>query len=290
MNSKTVLITGTSSGFGRLLVPEFLRDGWTVIATLRDAEQRAEIFKQELASASDRLFLFALDVTDEKDRQAAAEFIDEHFEGRLDCLINNAGYGLFGAAEDLAEEQVREQMEVNFFGLVLLTQRLLPPIRRAQGRIINVSSVLGYSAMPLASLYCASKFAVEGFSESLYHELKAHGVQVALVEPGGFRTSFMDKQAWGEYSFEPTSAYREQTEAYRRFREKRTTGEGVSPAPVIQAVMRLAQTKKMPLRVRCGKDAKGVYAAKRLLPERLHTALFTKVYDKLFARVDEKKA
>jgi NAD(P)-dependent dehydrogenase (short-subunit alcohol dehydrogenase family) len=290
MNTKTVLITGTSSGFGRRLVPEFLREGWTVIATLRDAEQRADTFKQELSKASDRLFLFSLDVTDEKDRRTAAEFIDEHFEGRLDCLINNAGYGLFGAAEDLSAEQVREQMEVNFFGLVFLTQKLLPQIRRARGRIINISSVLGFSAMPLASLYCASKFAVEGFSEGLYHELKPHGVQVAIVEPGGFRTSFAEKQNWGEHSFHQSSPYLEQTEGYNRFREKRASGEGVSPQPVINAVMRLAKAKRMPMRVRCGKDAKGVYAAKRLLPEIFQSALFAKVYGRLFLNNHAKKA
>jgi NAD(P)-dependent dehydrogenase (short-subunit alcohol dehydrogenase family) len=283
MNSKTVLITGTSTGFGRLLVPEFLRQGWTVIATLRNAEQRADIFKDEMARAPDQLFLFSLDVTDEKDRAAAAEFIEQHFEGRLDCLVNNAGYGLFGAAEDLTEAQIRGQLEANFFGLVLLTQRLLPPIRRAQGRIINLSSVLGYTGMPLASMYCASKFAVEGFSEGLYHELKPHGVQVALVEPGAFRTSFAEKQAWGEHSFDKDSPYRKQTEAYNRYREQRASGEGVSPVPVIKAVIDLAEAKRMPLRVRCGKDAKGVYAVKRMLPEALQTAVFSKIYGRLFA-------
>jgi NAD(P)-dependent dehydrogenase (short-subunit alcohol dehydrogenase family) len=283
MNNKTVLITGTSSGFGRLLVPEFLRAGWTVIATLRNAEQRAELFKNEMSSASDRLFLFSLDVSDEKDREAAAEFIAEHFEGRLDCLVNNAGYGLFGAVEDLSEAQVRDQLEVNFFGLVLLTQKLLPQIRRAQGRIINLSSVLGYTGMPLAAMYCASKFAVEGFSEGLHYELKPHGVQVALVEPGAFRTSFADKQAWGEHSFDKDSPYQKQTQAYSRYREQRAKGEGTSPVPVINAVMRLAETARMPMRVRCGKDAKGVYAVKRLLPQGLQTAIFMKVYARLFS-------
>jgi NAD(P)-dependent dehydrogenase (short-subunit alcohol dehydrogenase family) len=283
MNNKTVLITGTSSGFGRLLVPEFLREGWTVIATLRNAEQRAELFKNEMSSASDRLFLFSLDVSDEKDREAAAEFIAEHFEGRLDCLVNNAGYGLFGAVEDLSETQIREQLEVNFFGLVLLTQKLLPQIRQAQGRIINLSSVLGYTGMPLAAMYCASKFAVEGFSEGLYYELKPHGVQVALVEPGAFRTSFADKQAWGEHSFDKDSPYQKQTKAYSHYREERAAGEGTSPTPVIKAVMRLAETARMPMRVRCGKDAKGVYAVKRLLPQGLQSTIFTKVYERLFS-------
>ena len=283
MSDKTVLITGCSSGFGRLLVPEFLRAGWRVIATMRNLEERQEMFREELVAHGDRLSLFALDVASAADREAAADLIERRFNGRLDCLVNNAGYGLSGAVEDLSEEQIRGQMEANFFGLVLLTRRLLPPLRAARGRIINLSSVLGYSAMPLAVMYCASKYAVEGFSEGLYHELKPHGVQVALVEPGAFRTGFGDKIVWGETSFDERSPYRGQTESYARFRARRAAGEGTSPAAVVKAIMRMATMKKMPMRVRCGKDAKGIYAAKRLLPESLQTFAFTAVYKKMFS-------
>ncbi len=283
MNNKTVLITGCSSGFGRLLVPEFLRDGWTVIATMRKAPARREIFKEEMVAHAERLFLLSLDVTSEAERQTAFEFIEKHFDGKLDCLVNNAGYGLFGAVEDLSDEQIRAQMEVNFFGLVAVTRSLLPQIRKARGRIINLSSVLGYTAMPMSTLYCASKFAVEGFSEGLYHELRPHGVQVALVEPGAFRTGFAEKLVWGAHCFDEHSVYRKQSEAYRRYREQRAMGTGNSPAPVIRAVMRLASMKRMPLRVRCGKDAKSVYAAKRALPEALQTVVFSSVYKKIFS-------
>lgn len=284
MSEKSVLLTGCSSGFGRLLVPEFLSDGWRVIATMRDAEARRDIFAAELRQYADRLVLRRLDVSSSDDRVATAAFIEETLGGRLDCLVNNAGYGLFGAVEDLSEEQIRRQMEVNFFGLVFLTRDLLPAIRRSRGRIINLSSVLGYAAMPMSVMYCASKFAVEGFSEGLYHELKPHGVQVALVEPGGFRTKFADKIAWGAGSFDEASPYREQTAQYAGFRERRASGEGTSPAPVINAVRKLATLKRMPLRVRCGRDAKGVYAVKRLLPEALQTAVFSTVYKKMFSK------
>ena len=179
--TKTVLITGTSSGFGRQLAPRFLNAGWTVIATLRDASKRSDLFAADLAKSPGRLFVLSLDVARENERVAAAGFIDRQFEGKLDCLVNNAGFGLFGALEDLSEDQIRRQMEVNFFGLVLLSRSLLPHLRRARGRIINITSALGYLGMPLTSLYCASKFAVEGLSESLYYELKPHGVQVAIV-------------------------------------------------------------------------------------------------------------
>jgi NAD(P)-dependent dehydrogenase (short-subunit alcohol dehydrogenase family) len=283
MANKSVLITGCSSGFGRLLVPEFLRAGWAVVATMREAAARREIFKDGMVDHAEHLFLLSLDVTREADRQAAFELIEKHFEGRLDCLVNNAGYGLFGAVEDLSDEQIRQQMEVNFFGLVAVTRKLLPQIRKARGRIINLSSVLGYTAMPLSALYCASKFAVEGFSEGLYHELRPHGVQVALVEPGAFRTGFGDKLIWGENSLNENSIYRAQTAAYQRYREQRTAGTGTSPAPVVNAVLRLASMKRMPMRVRCGNDARGVYAAKRLLPEAVQTAVFSSVYRKMFS-------
>jgi NAD(P)-dependent dehydrogenase (short-subunit alcohol dehydrogenase family) len=223
-----------------------------------------------------------LDVTQTADRNALAQVIAERFEGQLDCLVNNAGYGLFGAVEDMSEAQIRDEMEVNFFGLVLTTRMLLPFVRRAHGRVINISSLLGFSGMPLGSLYCGSKFAVEGFSESLAHELAPHGVQVAVVEPGGFRTNFSDNHLWGEKSWDENSPYLKQTKAYSKFRESRATGEGNPPDPVVKAVVKLAQARKMPMRVRCGKDAKSLYAIKRMLPEWLHTILMAKAYRKMF--------
>lgn len=281
--TKTVLITGTSTGFGRELVPRFLAAGCTVLATMRRAESRRELFKAETAKAADRLFLINLDVTDEEDRQGVARFIEDRFAGRLDCLVNNAGFGLFGALEDVSEAQIREQMEVNFFGLALLTRQLLPALRRARGRIINLSSVLGYTGMPLSALYSASKFAVEGLSESLYYELRPHGVQVAIVEPGAFRTGFRDKLTYGDNSFAESSAYAAQFAAIKRYREARENGPGNPLDPVVDAVMKLAAARQMPLRVRCGKDAKAGYAAKRLLPEGLHLAVLRKVFNKLFS-------
>ncbi|MCI0490636.1 MAG: SDR family oxidoreductase [Blastocatellia bacterium] len=283
MNEKKVLITGSSSGFGRELVTTFLGEGWTVLAALRDAEHRAEAFEKEMSDSPDRLTLLSLDVSEEGDRVTVARFIEERLGGKLDCLINNAGFGLFGALEDLSEQQIRHQMEVNFFGLVLLTRKLLPYIRNARGRIINISSVLGYMGMPLATLYCASKHAVEGFSEALYHELKPHGVQVGVIEPGAFRTSFGRNQVWGEGSFDKDSPYLAQTESFSRFREKRSSGPGNPIDPVIAAVMKSATSEKVPFRVRCGRDALVSYAVKRLLSESKAVALFSRIFRRAFS-------
>ena len=283
MNEKRVLITGSSTGFGRRLVTTFLSKGWTVLATLRDARQRAGLFEEETSALHGRLTLLSLDVTQENDRVSVARFIEERAGGKLDCLINNAGFGMFGALEDLSEQQIRQQMEVNFFGLVLLTRRLLPYIRNARGRIINLSSVLGYMGLPLASLYCASKHAVEGFSEALYHELKPHGVQVGVIEPGAFRTNFGQNQVWGEDCFDENSPYLAQTENFNRFREKRNSEPGSPLDPVIAAVMKSATAEKVPFRQRCGRDASASYAVKRLLSESRAVALFSRIFRRAFS-------
>lgn len=282
MPAQTVLITGASSGFGRLLVPAFLDQGWVVLGTLRQGPQRAALFSEELARAPERFFPLALDVTHTAERAAVAACIESRCDGQLDCLVNNAGFGLWGALEDLSEEQIRQQMEVNFFGLAFLTRQLLPQLRKACGRVINISSVLGYTGVPLGALYCASKYAVEGLSESLRHELAPHGVQVAIVEPGRYKTRFSQNSVWGEHALAPSSPYRQQSDTVRR-RQVAGAVAGPAPDPVIKAVLRLATARAMPLRVRCGYDARLVYALQRLLPARLCDALFAMVHRRLLA-------
>ncbi|HVE11914.1 MAG TPA: SDR family oxidoreductase [Elusimicrobiota bacterium] len=268
---KRALITGCSSGFGRDLAVALAERGWEVWATARDAARRG-VLKEE-SSTRPGLRALDLDVTLPAQRAAAAAAVN----GRLDLLVNNAGYGVFGALEDLSEKDLREQFETNFFGAALLTRELLPALRAARGRVVNVSSVVGYCAIPLGSAYCSSKFALEGLSESLYHELAPHGVQVSLVEPGRFRTRFGDNVRWGAGSKEPTSAYRAQTDAYARSRE-RASGTGVSGGAVVEAVLRLAESRRMPLRVRVGADAKAAYWTRKLLPARLADAILSAAY------------
>ena len=283
MDSRTVLITGCSSGFGRGMVPEFLKHGWTVIATLRNGEVRSGLFARELEAHPGRLSVVSLDVTDPEERAALAETIRTRC-GELDCLVNNAGYALFGALEDLSEVQIRRQMEVNFWGTVLLTRELLPFLRRARGRIINLSSVLGHCGFPLTSAYCASKFALEGFTEALSHELRPHRVQVALVEPGRHRTRFSDNVEWGDGSTRLGSAYIPQSQNYRRLKDMLASRKGAGADPVVRAVVRLASMKRMPLRRRVGWDAVLVHLVQRLLPEQLTWRLFSTVYDGMFLR------
>lgn len=262
-----VLVTGASSGFGHALAGAFLAAGWEVVATLRDAPARAGRLADLARAHPGRLAVLSLDVADPAERAAVAAEVDGR-PGGLDCLVNNAGYGLFGALEDLSEAQLRRQLEVNFLGPALLTRALLPALRRARGRVVNVSSVLGFRGLPLTSAYAASKFALEGWSESLHLELRPHGVQVALVEPGGHRTGFATGVEWGAGSG-PGSLYAAQTAAYRalvaRFRLRR----GAGPERVARTVVRLAATRRMPLRTRVGADSRLAHLLGRVLPEPL---------------------
>jgi NAD(P)-dependent dehydrogenase (short-subunit alcohol dehydrogenase family) len=270
MSGKRVLITGTASGIGRAATTAFLERGWHVLAGLRDAEARATLFAEDEARFGDRLELLELDVTREWDRRRARARVEAL--GGLDCLINNAGYGLFGALENLEEAQLRAQFEVNCFGAIFLTQALLPALRRRRGTLLNVSSVFGALGFPLAGGYCGSKFALEGFTEALRLELAPHGVRVGLVEPGNHRTRFGENLAWGARD-EP--AYAAQNAAYQRFRQRlRARPAAASPEPVVRALVRLAQARRVPLRTRVGRDVRSVALLRALLPEDVFVSLY----------------
>lgn len=202
---KTVLITGTSSGFGEAATGHFLELGWNVIATLRNPQDAAHW------PAHERLLVARLDVQDAASIGSAIEAGIARF-GQIDVVINNAGYGLFGVFEGLSSEAIQAQFAVNVFGAMDVIRAILPHFRaRRAGTIINVTSGAGAIGFPMASLYCASKFALEGFSESLRYELAPQGIKVRLVEPGGaMKTAFMARVG-GE------SQGQTQIEAYQPF-------------------------------------------------------------------------
>jgi NAD(P)-dependent dehydrogenase (short-subunit alcohol dehydrogenase family) len=264
--TKTVLITGASSGFGRGFVSELLGRGWTVVAALRDAEKRRSLFSDELKQYGDRLQLVDLDVTSDADRKRAHAWIDAKLDGKLDCLINNAGYGITGALEDLSEEQIRYQFEVNFFGVALLTKELLPCLRAAKGRVIQLSSVAGFSSLPLNSMYCATKHAIEGLTETMQYEVLPLGVQVCLVEPGGFATPFKASRVLGEHSLDSASPYFDFTRRFEKLLTNPPKFAFGDPQVVIRKVGRLADRRRLPLRVRCGKDSNLAFIVRSLLP------------------------
>ncbi|MFD9005796.1 SDR family oxidoreductase [Streptomyces sp. NPDC059582] len=190
MSSHTVLITGTSSGIGLEAAVAAARAGWTTIATLRDPE-RAGALRAAADRAGVTLDIRQLDVTDPASVTAAVEgVVADH--GRLDALINNAGAGHVGTIENETVDDVRRVMEVNFFGVVQTTKAALPHLRASGGRLITVTSVGGVVGQPFNEAYCAAKFAVEGFMESLAPVAGKLGVSVSVVEPGAVATEFVN--------------------------------------------------------------------------------------------------
>jgi NAD(P)-dependent dehydrogenase (short-subunit alcohol dehydrogenase family) len=188
MASKVWFITGISRGFGRTLTEALLAKGERVIGTTRDGKAPA-------LSASSNLEVLALDVTDVGAIRSLAERATAA-HGRLDVIVNNAGYGLLGPVEEASEQEVSRLMEVNFHGPRRILQALLPQLRRQRsGHVINISSIAGLAPAPGAGLYAASKFALEGMTLSLAQELAPLGIKVTLVEPGAFRTDFLSQQS-----------------------------------------------------------------------------------------------
>lgn len=182
--AKTILITGASSGIGLATALYFAEKGWAVAATMRDPSKANPILHHPQIS------LFALDVTDADSIALAVAGALTRYQ-KIDVLLNNAGYGLFGPIEALAGQQIQQQFATNLFGLINVTQQIIPAMRQAgQGLIINVSSIVGRFALPYASTYVATKFAVEGLSESMRYELEPFNIRVKMIEPGSIATEF----------------------------------------------------------------------------------------------------
>jgi NAD(P)-dependent dehydrogenase (short-subunit alcohol dehydrogenase family) len=181
---KTVFITGASSGFGKETAKLFQNKGWNVIASMRSPENEKEL------SAQNNVVLAKVDVTDKDSIQQAIKAGIEKF-GAIDVLINNAGYGAVGALEAASDKDIREQFEVNLFGVINVTREVLPVMRKnKEGVIINVSSMGGKITLPFGSLYHATKFALEGLTEALQYELNPFGIRLKIIEPGSYRTDF----------------------------------------------------------------------------------------------------
>jgi NAD(P)-dependent dehydrogenase (short-subunit alcohol dehydrogenase family) len=181
--SKTILITGASSGIGKATASYFAERDWNVVATMRKPADGAEL-------ASHNVLVTRLDVLDEASIKSAVDEANARF-GNVDVLLNNAGYGAYGALEATPDDVIRRQFDVNLFGLIKTTKAVLPGMRaKKNGVIVNISSVGGRMCYPLGTLYHGSKWAVEGLTEALHFELKALGIRVKIVEPGGVRTDF----------------------------------------------------------------------------------------------------
>lgn len=246
--SQTWLITGSSRGIGRALAEAVLDAGHRLVATARDPAQLAGL----AARHGDSVRVVALDVTDPAAAQAAVDTAVDRF-GRLDVLVNNAGYGNVGSVEDTPLDEFRRQIETNLFGTIIVTKAAIPVMREQRsGHIIQFSSVGGRLGAPGRAPYSAAKWGVEGFSEVLAAEMALVGVKVTVIEPGGFRTDF----AGASTSLQPGRAEYDQvvgaTVRSQRAYDGRQPGD---PARAAQVLLTVAAMQQPPLRLPLGSDA-----------------------------------
>ena len=258
--SRTVLITGASSGIGAATAERLLHKGWRVIAAARRADTM-----QSLAERG--AIVEQLDLSDDKSRQTLADRVRERF-GALDALVNNAGFAEVGPLETMALERARAIFEVNVFGLMGLTQLLLPPMReRGQGRIINISSIAGRWVTPGSGWYGASKFALEALSDALRLELKAFGLEVVVIEPGLIRTPFPEVTAASMRQAQSCGVYGGMMRKVQHSWEAIYRG-ATSPQDVAGTIEQALTQFNPPARYLCGHQSESVLA-NRLLPTAL---------------------
>lgn len=266
--SPVVLITGSSSGFGLLTCVELARRGWRVYGSLRDPN-RADRLLEAARSASVSVETIRIDVTiADTIASAVGEIVSR--EGRIDGLVNNAGFGFGGFLHDLSMEELREQFEANFFGAVAVTKAVLPQmIARRSGRIVNVASIGGRIAIPGLSAYNASKFALEGLTESLHYELRPFGVWAILVEPGTYKTDiFSRNKRMAAATRDPGSPYAAVIEPMERLVDRRVEQAKADPREVALSIARALTARRPRLRYLVGTDAKTQAALRWALPRR----------------------
>jgi NAD(P)-dependent dehydrogenase (short-subunit alcohol dehydrogenase family) len=246
---KNILVTGSSSGFGFLISRTLLNDGHIVFATMRGLDNKnvdtAEKLKSQAAETEGRLHLLDMDVTDTASVNSAMQQALTQ-EGHIDVVVNNAGYGVTGYAETVTEEQFQRQLDVNVIGVQRVTRAVLPSMRNAgRGLIVNISSVMGRIIIPFAGAYTASKYALEGLSESYRYELAGTGVDVTIIEPGGFGTNFFANLDNGAdtarlESYGPLAELPDQL--WGPFSEQLASEEAPNPQQVADAVLNLIKT------------------------------------------------
>jgi NADP-dependent 3-hydroxy acid dehydrogenase YdfG len=243
--SKTILITGASRGFGRIWAEAFLKRGDNVIATARNIESLSDLVNQYGKS----VLPLQLDVTNREQCFEVVRKAQQHF-GTIDTVINNAGYGLFGTIEENSEQEIRDQFETNVFGTLWITQAILPVMRsQGKGHIIQVSSVLGIATVPTLGVYNASKWAVEGLSESLAPEIKGFGINTTIVEPIGYATE------WGGASAVHSKKLAAYDGLHAAVSEQFQNMSYGTPSATAGAILQVADAENPPLRVFFGNTA-----------------------------------
>ncbi|CAA9388759.1 MAG: Short-chain dehydrogenase/reductase SDR? [uncultured Pyrinomonadaceae bacterium] len=245
--NKVWFITGTSSGFGRALAEEVLAKGDRVVATARKPEVLQDLVEKYRETAR----AVKLDVTNMEDAKSAVREAVKEF-GRIDVLVNNAGYALVGATEEVSDEQIKQQFDTNVFGVINVTREALPVLREQKsGHVVNIGSVVGFSAWASLGIYSATKFALEGLSEALAAELAPLGIKTTIVEPGPFDTGGVDRAVFAENLL--PEAYPSTAQLPEVFREfSNTAGD---PVKAVKIIVEAVESENPPFRLPLGLPA-----------------------------------
>ena len=265
---KVAVVTGSSSGIGYATSLMLARKGFYTYASARNIDKSASL--ESIANTEKLpLKLIQLDVTDDSSVNEAVEKIVSE-KGRIDVLVNNAGYALFGAFENLSLDERKAQFETNFFGVIRVTQHVLPIMRNLQnggggGVIVNVSSVNGHVPFPVISAYVSTKFALEGLSESIAYELEPFGIKVILIEPGAIGSGFMKGSVMSNRALDPKSAY---FEFVRKVRSKISSDHenATQPEEVAKTIVQAILSEKPEFRYVVGSDAVTLMQARKNMP------------------------
>jgi len=264
---KIALVTGSSSGIGLVTCIELALNGYYVVATMRDLGRSARLEEAaQKAGVRNRLHLGRVDITETESLGDAVESITRD-HGRIDLLVNNAGFSVAGFAEDMTLAELRHQMETNFFGNIAMTKAVLPVMRRQRsGSIVQVSSIGGRAAAPLLSAYNASKFALEGWSEALRIEVQSLGIRVALVEPGDYDTDIWERNVViAKQALDGSSPNKPRSQRFAEFVKSRR-GKRRDPREVARLIVRIANHPHPKLRYLIGRDARIHMLVRTLMP------------------------
>jgi len=269
---KTVFITGTSSGIGKITAKYFAAKGWNVAASMRNPSKETEL------NTLENIKIFTVDVTDsESIRKAIADTLTAF--GNIDVIVNNAGYGGVGIFEAADKEQIQRQFDTNVFGVMNVIREILPYFReRKEGCIINLSSIAGFVTFPTYSIYNASKFAVEGFTEALQFELRPFNIRIKNIEPGAIKTDFYTRSQ-DLFHKEGLTDYDEYAQiAYSNTQKVGNTAAG--PEVVAKKIYQAATDKSYRLRFPAGAQAIAVLTARKILPFSWFRAIVRRVVEK----------
>ncbi|MFX4285818.1 oxidoreductase [Janibacter sp. G349] len=270
-DSRVALVTGASSGIGEAAAVALAGAGWTVVGAARRLERLESLRAKGVTP-------HVVDVSDDESMVTLVDdVVAEH--GRIDVLVNNAGYSVFGAVEDVPVEVARRQLEVNVLGLSRMSQLVLPHMRAAgSGRIINIASVAGHVSEPLGGWYHASKYAVEALSDAMRMELAPHGVRVSIIEPGAIRTEFGDIAADSLAEYSGSGAYAAQARRMARAHERMFGADAAEVDVVVDAIVHAATARRPRSRYQVPASARAMVAATKVVPSPVMDAVMGRMF------------